>query len=305
MEFEKLVERVTQEIAAMIARGEASKIVVCADNQCLVCDTSGHCAAVHPSKVHSILDAGADRIGSSVGLGEINPDLAGLIDHTLLKPDATSDQVKYLCAEAVKHRFISVCVNPFWVSYCDRLLHGHPVKVCCVVGFPLGADNPAVKGYETRVAIEEGADEIDMVINIGALKSKLYDVVKGDICGVVESAGRGTLVKVILETALLTDEEKIKACELAKAAGAHFVKTSTGFGPGGATAADVALMRRVVGPSMGVKASGGIRDYEKAQMMVESGATRIGASASVKIVERTPDLAQAEPPHARASAKAY
>ncbi|MHC4393930.1 MAG: deoxyribose-phosphate aldolase, partial [Planctomycetota bacterium] len=213
--------------------------------------------------------------------------LAALIDHTLLKPNATFEQVQSLCAEAAQHKFCSVCVNPFWVSTCKELLAGSSVKVCTVIGFPLGSSSPKVKAFETRTAIEEGADEVDMVMNVGALKSGLTDLVERDIRAVVDAARAAdpsVITKVILETAQLTDEEKIRACECSKRAGAHFVKTATGFGPGGATAPDIALMRRVVGSGMGVKASGGVRDQETAIRMVRSGASRIGASASVKIV---------------------
>ncbi|MEQ8191835.1 MAG: deoxyribose-phosphate aldolase [Candidatus Eremiobacterota bacterium] len=210
--------------------------------------------------------------------------LAELIDHTLLKPDATKQEIIKLCEEARKYKFASVCINPTNVSLARDLLAGSPVKVCTVVGFPLGADTSVTKAMETRDAVANGADEIDMVINVGALKAGDYNLVLHDIKSVVDAAG-GRLVKVILETALLNREEKIKACELSKEAGADFVKTSTGFGPGGATAEDIALMREVVGKYMGVKASGGIRDYKKTMEMVKAGATRIGASASVSIVE--------------------
>ncbi|HEY4001404.1 MAG TPA: deoxyribose-phosphate aldolase [Candidatus Xenobia bacterium] len=209
------------------------------------------------------------------------------IDHTLLKADATREQVIQLCDEARKNGFASVCINPTWVSLAAEKLAGSTVKVCTVIGFPLGATTTVVKGLETRDAIANGAQEIDMVINVGALKARDYDLVQRDIAAVVEAA-HGALVKVILETALLNDEEKVKACELSVAAGADYVKTSTGFGPGGATDHDVALMRQTVGQFMGVKASGGIRDFATAQKMVAAGATRIGASASVAIVKGTP-----------------
>ena len=211
--------------------------------------------------------------------------IAKIIDHTLLKPEATRDQIVQLCREAREYGFAAVCVNPSYVKLAAELLRGSSVKVCSVVGFPLGATLPEVKAYEARRAIEEGAAEIDMVINIGALKSGDLELVKRDIASVVDVChARGALCKVIIEAALLTDEEKVLACQLAKAAGADYVKTSTGFGPGGATVQDVALMRRTVGPEMGVKAAGGIRSYEAAKSMVEAGATRIGASAGVKIV---------------------
>ncbi|MBC7084277.1 MAG: deoxyribose-phosphate aldolase [Firmicutes bacterium] len=212
-------------------------------------------------------------------------DVAAMIDHTLLKPDATRDQIVKLCEEAKQYGFASVCVNPANVSLAASLLKGTPVKVCTVIGFPLGATTPTAKAIETRDAIANGATEVDMVINVGALKSGDYDLVKRDIEAVVEAARGKAIVKVILETALLTDEEKVKACLLAKMAGADFVKTSTGFGPGGATVEDVRLMRKVVGTDMGVKASGGIRNLESARKMIEAGASRIGASASVAIVK--------------------
>ncbi|MEZ0396036.1 MAG: deoxyribose-phosphate aldolase [Anaerolineales bacterium] len=209
-----------------------------------------------------------------------------MIDHTLLKPDATQEQIAQLCFEARKYGFASVCVNPAWVELCAQLLKGSEVKVCTVVGFPLGATAPEVKVFETENAIEHGASEIDMVINIGALKARDLELVARDIRGVVAAAHeRGAIVKVIIEAALLTDEEKTIACLLAKEAGADFVKTSTGFASGGATVHDVELMRRVVGPEMGVKAAGGVRTYEDAEKMLRAGATRIGASAGVKIVQ--------------------
>lgn len=211
-------------------------------------------------------------------------ELAKLIDHTLLKPEATEEQVRKLCEEAKTHHFMSVCVNPYWVPLCAELLQGTDVKVCTVIGFPLGANRSEIKAVEAEDAIERGATEVDMVINIGALKSKQHEVVLNDIKAVVEAAASKALVKVIIETSLLTDEEKVKACELAKEAGADFVKTSTGFSTGGATAADIALMRKTVGPDLGVKASGGVRDYESTMAMVRAGATRIGASAGIAIV---------------------
>jgi deoxyribose-phosphate aldolase len=211
-----------------------------------------------------------------------------MIDHTLLRPDATRAEIQKVCREAIEHRFASVCVNSYWVPLVANTLAGTPIKVCSVVGFPLGAALTAAKVAETEAALHHGAQEIDMVLNIGALRSGLDEAVDYDIRSVVETAHReGALVKVILETALLTDDEKINACLLAKAAKADFVKTSTGFGPAGATEHDVALMRRTVGPEMGVKASGGIRTVEDALKMVAAGANRIGASASVKIVEAT------------------
>lgn len=206
------------------------------------------------------------------------------IDHTLLKPDASQEQIETLIEEAKKYDFASVCVNPTWVNFAAQSLKGTDVKVCTVIGFPLGANTPELKAFETSDAIRNGVNEIDMVINIGALKSQNFDLVEKDIRAVVEAA-KGTLVKVIIETCLLTDDEKVKACQIAQKVGADFVKTSTGFSTGGATVADVALMRKTVGPDMGVKASGGARSYEDALAFIEAGATRIGASSGVAIME--------------------
>jgi deoxyribose-phosphate aldolase len=208
---------------------------------------------------------------------------AAMIDHTLLKADATRDQIATICEEAKKYVFASVCVNPTWVKYSAELLAGTEVKVCTVIGFPLGASTSTVKAFETKDAIANGAGEIDMVINIGAMKNGEFDLVRDDIKAVVDAAN-GTLVKVIIESCLLTDEEKVKACELSVEAGADFVKTSTGFSTGGATAEDIALMRKTVGPDLGVKASGGVRSLEDMQKMIENGATRIGASSGVAIM---------------------
>ena len=209
---------------------------------------------------------------------------ASYIDHTLLKPEATEEQIKKICAEAKEYGFASVCVNPTWVSLAASELKDATSKICTVIGFPLGASTSATKAFETKDAIANGAEEIDMVINIGALKSEQYDVVENDIKAVVEAAN-GTLVKVIIETCLLSDEEKIKACELSVKAGADFVRTSTGFSTAGAKAEDVALMRKTVGPEIGVKASGGVRSLEDLESMVAAGATRIGASSGVKIIK--------------------
>ena len=250
------------------------------------CSSCGHCANKRADDVRAIVGSGAARVGAAPGTGQVATDLAAMIDHTLLKPDATPDQIAQLCFEARKHGFASVCVNPGWVPLCAQLLQGSPVKVCTVIGFPLGATAPEVKAFETQNAIDHGATEIDMVLNIGALKARDLDLVARDIRGVVQTAhARGPIVKVILETALLTDEEKTIACLIAKEAGADFVKTSTGFSGGGATVQDIALMRRVVGPEMGVKASGGVRTFEDAESMIKAGATRIGASAGVKIIQ--------------------
>ncbi len=249
------------------------------------------CHGVHaeccPDRLRGVLDAGATRLGLQAS-GAPAGSVAGLIDHTLLKPDATRTEIETLCREAREYGFATVCLNPTWVPLAARLLRGSPVGVCTVVGFPLGATTPDVKQYETRRVIFDGAREVDMVINIGALKSGDVRTVQNDIEAVTDACrSAGALSKVIIEAALLTDEEKVTACTLAKAAGADFVKTSTGFARGGATPADVALMRRVVGAEMGVKAAGGVRDYSGAQEMVKAGATRIGASAGVRIVQES------------------
>lgn len=213
-------------------------------------------------------------------------EIAPMIDHTLLKPTATTAQIEQICAEARQYGFASVCVNPTHVRVCAELLKDAHPAVCTVIGFPLGATASIVKSYETEIAIQDGADEIDMVINIGALKDGNDELVLDDITGVVETAhAKSKLVKVIIETCLLTDKEKERACKLAKEANADFVKTSTGFAGGGATVEDIALMRRVVGTEMGVKAAGGVRSYEDAIAMLEAGATRLGASAGVKIMQ--------------------
>ena len=209
--------------------------------------------------------------------------IAAMIDHTLLKPETTPAQIEKLCAEAAEYHFASVCVNPVYIPLAARLLKGTGVKACCVVGFPLGAIAPEQKAAEAASCAAMGAEELDMVIHVGAAKAGDWALVQRDIEGVVKAAA-GHTVKVIIETCLLTDEEKVKACEAAKAAGAHFVKTSTGFSTGGATTHDIALMRKTVGPEMGVKASGGIRDYATAMAMIEAGANRIGASAGIAIV---------------------
>lgn len=211
--------------------------------------------------------------------------IARMIDHTLLKPDAVTSEIEALCKEARVYDFASVCVNPCWVKLCAELLKDSEVKVCTVIGFPLGAASPETKAFETRQAIADGAGEVDMVINIGALKDRDTGTVEYDIRAVTDAADGKALVKVIIETSLLTDEEKRLACELAVKAGADFVKTSTGFSGGGATVQDIKLMREAVGPDIGVKASGGVRDKESALAMVEAGATRIGASAGVSIVK--------------------
>ena len=282
---EKIVEIIAREV--MIALAEQEHLS--AAGECYHCTeecTGEICVRTCFDRVGRVVNAGATRITSSLGGIPDDPSVARMIDHTLLKPDATPDQIAQLCYEARKYEFASVCVNPTHVKLCAELLRGSPVKVCTVVGFPLGASAPEVKVFETETALRDGATEIDMVINIGALKAKDYDLVARDINGVVRMAhSAGALVKVIIETALLTDQEKEVASLLAKEAGADYVKTSTGFSGGGATAEDIALMRSAVGPEMGIKASGGVKDYEDAQRMVVAGATRIGASAGVKIVQ--------------------
>lgn len=240
---------------------------------------------VCPDRVDAVMDAGACRVGVPSGQAPSLANMSGFIDHTLLKADATLAEIDALCADALEYGFASVCVNGVHVRRCAEILCGSTVKVCTVVGFPLGAVAPEVKVYEARRSIEEGATEIDMVLNIGALKSGDDDFVRRDVAGVAATChGLGAKLKVILETCLLTDEEKVRASRLCKEAGADFVKTSTGFSKGGATVHDVALMRRTVGPTMGVKASGGVHNADELKAMVEAGATRIGASASIAIV---------------------
>jgi deoxyribose-phosphate aldolase len=214
----------------------------------------------------------------------MSENMAGYIDHTLLKPEATEAQIEELCREAIKYSFYSVCINPSYVKIAAKSLQGSAVRICCVIGFPLGATTTAVKAFEAAEAVENGAAEIDMVIHIGALKDQREEYVMSDIAAVVKAAA-GCPVKVIIETGLLTEDEKVLACKLAKKAGASYVKTSTGFGPGGATVADVLLMRETVGPDLGVKASGGVRDLDAALQMIEAGATRIGTSSGVSIVK--------------------
>ncbi len=233
-----------------------------------------------------MLNAGATRITAAAGVSAVPHDIAKYIDHTLLKPEATPAEIEKLCQEAKEYHFAAVCVNPPFVKQCAEILRGTEVAIAVVVGFPLGAHTTESKVFETQQAITDGATEIDMVINIGALKAQQDDLVRDDIRAVVDAAHRqGAHVKVIIEAALLNDEEKVRACLLSKEAGADFVKTSTGFSTGGATAPDVELMRRTVGADIGVKAAGGVRTLEQAEAMIQAGATRIGASAGVKIVQ--------------------
>jgi len=246
------------------------------------------CVQTCARNTREIIAAGASRVSASDKLTRIDPTIAALIDHTILKADATREEVIKICREARQYSFASVCVNPYWVPLVKAELAGSRVKVCTVVGFPLGATSTEAKVAETAAAVRAGAQEIDMVINLGALKSGDTDAVKQDIQAVVKVAhAAGAIVKVILETALLDDTQKTVASKICKAAGADFVKTSTGFSTSGATAHDIALMRAAVGPELGVKASGGIRTLQDVQAMTAAGATRIGASASVKIVEAT------------------
>ncbi len=262
---------------------EELRATPCSDVPGEQCNDCGMCAARRPESVRAVQREGACRVGAGVDVGKVDVAMAGMIDHTLLKADATAGDVKKLCDEARKFCFASVCVNSTNVAKAKAYLEGSGVIVCAVVGFPLGAMTPTAKAFEAREAVRCGASEIDMVLNIGALKSRDYALVEDDIRRVVQAA-RPAKVKVILETGALTSEEKIIACTLSKIAGAHFVKTSTGFGPGGATVEDIALMRRLVGDDMGVKASGGVRTHEDAEKMRAAGADRIGASASVAIV---------------------
>ena len=282
---EQLVEIITHEVlAAMMEEQERGGNPEA--YQCKFDCSDQLCVRTCFDRTGNVVNAGAERLSSTLGVIPQDLKLAKLIDHTLLKPDATQQEIAQLCFEARKYGFASVCINPSWVPLCSQLLKDSPVKVCTVIGFPLGATAPEVKAFEAENAIKQGATEIDMVINIGALKARDLEVVAKDIRGVVNAShARGAIVKVIIETVLLTDEEKTIACLLSKEAGADFVKTSTGFAGGGATVSDVALMRRTVGPEMGVKASGGVRTFEDAENMIKAGATRIGASAGVKIIQ--------------------
>lgn len=304
-DIERIVEVVTREVLLALTeqgqRAAASHPGQRCEHQC----ADGICVQTCFDEVGHVIKAGAERLTSTLGGIPEDLNIASMIDHTLLKPDATPDQIAQLCFEARKYGFASVCVNPGHVRLCADLLRGSDVKVCTVIGFPLGATSPEAKVYETETALRDGATEIDMVINIGALKGGDYTWVARDIRGVVETAhSGGAILKVIIETSLLTDDEKVKACLLAKEGGADFVKTSTGFAGGGATVEDVALMRRVVGPDMGVKASGGVHTFEQARSMVEAGATRIGASAGVKILQRANEERK-ETSSAPMPAKAY
>jgi deoxyribose-phosphate aldolase len=289
-ELDRLVAEIGEEILARVGRTEPAakkgEGLNLPDQVCPGCVQ--RCAQTCARNTKEIIAAGADRVSASERLTKIDPGIAALIDHTILKPEATRDDVVKICREARQYGFASVCVNPYWVPLVRAELSGSAVKVCTVVGFPLGATSTEAKVAETAAAVRAGAEEIDMVINIGALRSGDQDAVRQDIRQVVDTSHRsGAIVKVILETALLDDPQKATACTLAKQAGADFVKTSTGFSTSGATAHDVALMRGVVGPGMGIKAAGGIRTLSDLRAMTAAGATRIGASASIKIVEAT------------------
>lgn len=289
-DMDRLVEVIAERVKAQLtgkaapahghAHGHGDGPCKAGKHECTGC---GWSARRRPVDVRAIVQNGAARVGAAPDIGAVDHDLARHIDHTLLKADATRDQLAKLCSEARQFQFATVCVNPSNVRYCAGQLRGSSVGVCTVVGFPLGATSARAKAFEAKEAIRDGATEIDMVINIGALKSRDYATVLDDIQQVVE-ASRPHPVKVILETGGLDQEEKIITCALSKVAGAAFVKTSTGFGPGGATVEDVRLMRQVVGAEMEVKASGGVRTTDDAKKMIEAGATRIGASASVAIV---------------------
>jgi deoxyribose-phosphate aldolase len=274
-DIKRVIEIILQELAAAGAVAPSR------------CACHGFAFDCCPQQVGGVLAAGATRLGlhaSGGGAGEV----AGLIDHTLLKADATAAEIEKLCREAAEFHFATVCVNPTWVAFCAKLLRGTGVGVCSVVGFPLGATTPDTKQYETRRVIFDGAVEVDMVLNVGALKSGDLRLVERDIEAVTGPCrDAGVVSKVIIEAALLSEEEKVAASTLTKAAGADFVKTSTGFGPGGATIADVMLMRRVVGDTVGVKAAGGVRDLEQMKALVAAGATRVGASAGVRIVKES------------------
>ena len=286
-EFDELVRIITEEVVLYLGANPRTPLPASADDNEICSDCDLNCVQKCARKARAVVEAGADRISCGPSVVELDSGFAGLIDHTLLKPEASRNEIGRLCEEAVRFGFASVCINPWNVPLAAELVRSSSVKVCTVIGFPLGATLPQVKIHETEEAIKLGAQEVDMVLNIGALKSGQDDVVESDIRGVVEAAHRGgAICKVIFETSLLTTEEKVRAALASKRAGADFVKTSTGFSTGGATAEDVALMRAVVGSEIGVKASGGVRTLDDLKNMVCAGATRIGASASVKIMEQ-------------------
>ena len=288
MSVDALVNQITERIATKITVPDLAQTIAAACDPCTGC---GRCVEKKTDEVRKIIQAGAGRVSSYLGSTEISAQLAKFIDHTLLKPEATGEQIDRLCQEAKKYEFATVCVNPIWVVRCHELLRDTPVKICTVVGFPLGATTPETKAFEARRAIRDGAKEIDMVINVGALKGGDDELVRRDIAAVTEACRDGSaLSKVIIEAALLTDEEKMRACLLAREVKADFVKTSTGFGPGGATTHDVALMKEAVRCQLEVKAAGGIRSLAEAKKMLEAGATRIGASAGVRIIQEAEEL---------------
>ncbi len=297
-QLEALIEEVARQIFCYLGDRQLCDIRGINIDGAVCPGCHGSCADGCAEKTREVVAAGADRVSAILGLAKVEPEIAGLIDHTLLKPEATRDDIQSLCDEAAQFGFASVCINPHWVPVAVARVRGTPVKVCTVVGFPLGANLPPVKVFETEQAVKLGAQEIDMVINVGALRSGDDALVEQDIRGVAEAAHAGrAILKVILECVLLNDEQKVRGSQLALMAGADFVKTSTGFASGGATAQDVELMRMVVGEGIGVKAAGGIRSYEDLKKMIKAGATRIGASASVKILKqaasKTPEAAPA------------
>lgn len=288
--IDRLVDVISQEISQIMQeRGQGTGGSQLQFDSCLEC--LGQCAEKCPEKIQAAIAAGADRFTTNLGIKNVDTEIAHLIDHTLLKPDATVQQIAQLCHEAMLYNFAAVCVNPTHVKLAAQLLQNSDVAVCTVIGFPLGATSTQAKIFEAEQALNDGATEIDMVINIGALKGGDDALVEQDIAGVARLVhNRGALCKVIIETALLNHEEKIRACRLAKKAGADFVKTSTGFSSGGATIDDVALIRRTVGPSIGVKAAGGIKTLADARSLIAAGATRLGASAGVRIVQEAQSL---------------
>ena len=310
VELDQLVAQIGEEIISRLGKGTSAPLPLPARGEGLnlkgqVCpDCTQRCPQTCARNTKEIIACGACRVSSSDKLTRIDPAIAMLIDHTLLRADATSSEIRRICGEARQFGFASVCINPYWVPLVTSELKGSTVKVCTVIGFPLGASATAIKVAEAEHAINSGAQEVDMVINVGELKGGNHEAVRKDIAAVVEASHRlGAIVKVILETALLDDNQKAIASTLCKMAGADFVKTSTGFSTGGATAHDVALMRSIVGPDIGVKASGGIRTLDDLNQMAAAGATRIGASASVKIMEAASGAAPA--PSAAVQTSAY
>jgi deoxyribose-phosphate aldolase len=286
-QLEQIVQAITEEILGYLGTSGTRDLTGLEIDELVCPGCDGRCAERCPRKTRRIVEAGAARISAGPDVAQVEAEIAGLIDHTLLKPDATREQIQKLCQEAVRFGFASVVVNPWYVALAAEMVRSSAVKVCSVVGFPFGATLPQVKIFETEEVVKLGAQEVDMVINIGALKSGQDEIVEADIRGVAQAAhASDAILKVILETAFLTQEEKVRGSLAAKNASADFVKTSTGFGPGGATAEDVALMRAAVGEEIGVKAAGGVRSLEDLMRMVAAGATRIGASASVRILEQ-------------------